>query len=87
MLMVSRLYCEAALVLCGAHVSAAQVSHNLLRLQLDQRQRLTIIGCDEVHLSRICHCRVIDLLLRLIQTVDLFLVEIFLLDLFHILRA
>jgi hypothetical protein len=62
-----------------------QVLDNFVRFQLDQRHRLTVVSRDVVHLSTNGHGRVIAVVLRLIETVDVFLVQILLFYLLHIL--
>lgn len=66
MLEVSSLYRESTLILGGTHVSAAQVPNDLVGFQLYQWQCLAIIGCGKIHLPRVSHGRVVDLLMRLI---------------------
>ena len=83
---VSRLHGEAALVVRRSDVRAPDVADDLFRLQLDQRQRLAIVRSHEIHLPGVGDGGVVDVL-RLIEAVDLLLVEVLLFDSLHILRA
>lgn len=47
---VSCLHSEPALVMGRGNVGAANIPNHFLGLQLNERQRLPIVGRDEVHL-------------------------------------